>query len=85
MRFGWIDKIIYIVRGYSIFCTGETQSDLQDMDLPIYPRSAFGPSGPGLCFGVGVEGPGYFIGHIIPLSLASGMVSLFFSPYQIIF
>ena len=46
MRFGWIGRIIF--RGYSIFCTGETQSDLLDMDLLIYPRSSFRPSGPGL-------------------------------------
>ena len=38
--------------GYFIFCIGETQSNLQDMDLPIYPRSAFRPSGPGLHFGL---------------------------------
>ena len=54
MRFGWIGRIIYIYIlfwGYSIFCIGETQSDSQDMDLPIYSRSAFGPCGSSLHFG----------------------------------
>ena len=51
-----------MVRDYSIFCTGETQSDLQDMDLPIYPRSAFGPSGPSLRFGLVSRGLGIALG-----------------------
>ena len=61
MRFGWIGRIIYF-RSYSIFCTGETQSDLWDMDLPIYPGSAFGPSGPGLRFGLVSRGLGVALG-----------------------
>ena len=51
-----------MVRDYSIFCIGETQSNLQDMDLPIYPRSAFGPSGPGLRFGLVSRGLGIALG-----------------------
>ena len=62
VRFCWIGRIIYIVWGYSIFCIGETQSDLQDMDLPIYSRSAFGPSEPGLHFGLVPRGLGIALG-----------------------
>ena len=62
MRFGWIGRIIYIVWGYSIFCIGETQSGLQDMDLPIYSRSAFGPCGPGLHFGLVPRDLGVMLG-----------------------
>ena len=62
MRFGWIDRIIYIVWGYSIFCIGETQYDLQDMDLPIYSRSAFGPRRPSLHFGLVPRGLGIALG-----------------------
>ena len=51
-----------MVRDYSIFCTGETQSDLQDMNLPIYPRSAFGPSGSSLHFGLVLRGLGIPLG-----------------------
>ena len=51
-----------MVRDYSIFCIGETQSDLQDMDLPIYPTSAFGPSGPELLFGLVLRGLGASLG-----------------------
>ena len=38
--------------GYSIFCIGEAQSDLQGMDLLIYPRLSFGPNRLGLRFGI---------------------------------
>ena len=75
-RFGWVGWM-----GFSIFCTSETQSDLRDMDLPIYPRSAYGPNGPS--FWVGTEGPRYCLGYTIPLGLASGLVSLFSSPHQL--
>ena len=37
---------------YSIFCTGKIWVDWPGMDFPIYPRSCFGPSEPGLCFGL---------------------------------
>ena len=48
----WLDRQDNIfVRGYFIFCIGETRSDLHDMDLPIFLRSAFGPSGQGLRLG----------------------------------
>ena len=38
--------------GYYIFCIGEAQSDLQGMDLLIYPISSFGPNRSGLRFGL---------------------------------
>ena len=37
---------------YSIFCTGKIWVDWPGMDFPIYPRSCFGPSESGLCFGL---------------------------------
>ena len=37
---------------YSIFCTGKIWVDWPGMDFPIYPRSCFGPSELGLCFGL---------------------------------
>ena len=67
--------------GFLFSVLGKTQSDLQDMGLPIYPRSAYGPNGPS--FWAGTEGPGYCLGYTIPLGLASGLVSLFSSPHQL--
>ena len=37
----------------------------------------------GPSFWAGIGGPGCCFGHIIPLGLASGMVSLFFSLHQL--
>ena len=37
---------------YSIFCIGKIWVDWPGMDLSIYPRSRFGPSEPGFCFGL---------------------------------
>ena len=37
---------------YSIFCIGKIWVDWPGMDLSIYPRSRFGPSEPGFCFGM---------------------------------
>ena len=60
-RFDWICRIIYCL-GYSIFCISETQSDLQDMGFPIYPRSSFGPNGLGLSIGLLPWGLGITLG-----------------------
>ena len=53
------------------------------MDLPIYPRSSFGPSEPALCFGLVWGGGGLGIWHTVPLGLASGIVSPFLYPCQL--
>ena len=68
---------------YSIFCIGKIWVDLPGMDFPIYPRSCFGPSEPGLCFGLIWRGlgvawnppflwawrVGYWAHFFIPISL----------------
>ena len=37
---------------YSILCIAKIWVDWPGMDLSIYPRSRFGPSEPGSCFGL---------------------------------
>ena len=53
------------------------------MDLPIYPRSSFGPSEPDLCFGLVWRGLGVALGTPFLLGLASGIVSPFLYPHQL--
>ena len=43
---------------YSIFCIGKIWVDWPGMDLPIYPKSSFGPSEPDLYFGLVWRGLG---------------------------
>ena len=52
----------YIVKDYSIFCISEIWANWPGMDLPIYPRSSFGPSEPDLCFGLAWRGLGVALG-----------------------
>ena len=48
------------------------------MDLLIIQDRPLGPNGPDLRFGLVAKGPGYCIGHTVPMGLASGMISPFF-------
>ena len=50
MGFGWMGNISF--KEYSIFCIGKIWVDWPGMDLSIFPRSRFGPSEPGFCFGL---------------------------------
>ena len=45
-------------REYSILCISKIWVDWPGMGLPIYPRLCFGPSEPGLCFGLLWRGVG---------------------------
>ena len=53
---------IYIVLGLFYFLYWEIRSDSQDMDLPIYSRSAFGPCRPDFHFGPVPRGLGIVLG-----------------------
>ena len=47
-----------LFKEYSILCIGKIWVDWPGLDLLIYPRSCFGPSEPGLCFGLVWRGLG---------------------------
>ena len=49
MGFGWTGNISF--KEYSIFCIGKIWIGWPGMDLPIYPKSSFGPNESVLCFG----------------------------------
>ena len=66
----------------SILCIGKIWVDWPGMDFLIYPRSCFGPSESGLCFGADMEGPECCMKPTIPLGLTSGILGPFLYLHQ---
>ena len=58
--FGWMGNTSF--KEYSIFCIERIWVDWPGTDLPIYPRSYFGPGESGLCFGLIWKGLGIVLG-----------------------
>ena len=76
-----MNRILF--REYSILCIGKMWVDWPGMDLLIYPRACFGPSEPGLCFGLIWRGLDIVMEPTIPLGLASGLLGPFLYPHQL--
>ena len=56
MGFDWTNRLSF--REYSILCISKIWVDWPGIGLPIYPRLCFGPTEPGLCFGLLWRGVG---------------------------